>query len=254
MDLVVNEHFLGTPESEWAGSLTLRNLAPLDVGQPRRLVVVAPHPDDEVFGAAGLMQAMGARRTPIEVLAVTDGEASHPIAVADGALDLRSLRDRERATALRRLGWSAPAVTRLGLPDGGVSGHLHGLTATLSALLCPGDLCLAPWWHDGHPDHDACGRAALAATTSTGATLAGYLVWAWHWATPRGPHLPWVHCRRFDLSRRQTARKRWATAAFVSQTKPLGPDHERVPLLPSPLLRRYWRPYEVFVSAMDSPS
>jgi LmbE family N-acetylglucosaminyl deacetylase len=157
----------------------------------------------------------------------------------DRGLDLRSIRAQETTTAMDRLGWSAPTVTRLGLPDGGVSRCLESLTVTLSALLYPDDLCLAPWWYDGHPDHDACGRAALAAAATIGASLQGYLVWAWHWGRPNRSELPWEHCRRLDFSRRQAARKRWATAVFVSQTKPLGPDHERAALLPSPLLRRF---------------
>ena len=141
------------------------------------------------------------------------------------------------------------AVTRLGLPDGQISRNVDRLVAALHARVQPGDLCLAPWWHDGHPDHDACGNAALAVTESVGAQLLGYLVWAWHWANPEGADLPWVNCRRFDFDRRTAARKRWATRAFVSQTRPLGPDRDGAPLLPPAVLRRFWRPYEVFVVA-----
>ena len=149
--------------------------------------------------------------------------------------------------ALRRLSWKAPALTRLGLPDGQIGRNLETLVAALRAALLPGDLCLAPWWQDGHPDHDACGNAALIAAESADAQLLGYLVWAWHWADPRGTDLPWADCRRFDFDRRTAARKRWATRAFVSQTRPLGPDQEGAPLLPPAVLRRFWRPYEVFV-------
>ena len=135
--------------------------------------------------------------------------------------------------------WACPTVRSVGTRD--------RLAASLRARVRPGDLCLAPWWHDGHPDHDACGRAALGVTESVGAQFLGYLVWAWHWADPRGTDLPWADCRRFDFDRRTAARKRWATGAFVSQTRPLGPDREGVPLLPAAVLRRFWRPYEVFV-------
>jgi LmbE family N-acetylglucosaminyl deacetylase len=210
------------------------------------VIVVAPHPDDEIFGAGGLVQSLRARRIPVEVVAVSDGERSHPLAVQRG-VDLRSLRRQESDRALQRLGWAVPQVTRLGLPDGQVSRHLDGLCAFLRSVLYPNDLCLAPWWHDGHPDHDACGLAALEATRSVKAQLLGYLVWAWHWADPLGTDLPWDDCRRFDFDGRTAARKRWATGAFVSQTRPLGPDGEDEPILPRSIVRRFWRRYEVFV-------
>src|ERR1035438_8914769 len=67
---------------------------------------------------------------------------------------------------------------------------------------------------NGHPDHDACGESALAASRAVGARMLGFLVWAWHWADPEGSNIPWDVCRRLDLSRRARARKRWASAAF----------------------------------------
>ena len=247
MELVVEADRTGTPEAAWLASPQLRALPALGSIRPARVIVVAPHPDDEIFGAAGLLRSLLSRGVPVEILAVSDGEASHPLAVRQG-LDLRSMRAEESALALRRLGWHAPAVTRLGLPDGLIARNRDRLVDTLRAVLRPGDLCLAPWWHDGHPDHDACGNAARVVAESAHADVLGYLVWAWHWAEPEGTGLPWADCRRFDFDRRTTARKRWATAAFVSQTRPLGPDRHGAPLLPAAVLRRFWRPYEVFVA------
>ena len=246
MELVVDEDRVGTPETEWAASSQLRAVPELGTVRPRRVVVVAPHPDDEIFGAAGLMQSVLSRGLPLEIIAVSDGEASHPLAVEQG-LDLRFMRRQESAQALQRLGWKTPTITRLGLPDGQIARSCDHLVASLRARVGPGDLCVAPWWHDGHPDHDACGQAALGVAESVGAQFLGYLVWAWHWADPRHSDLPWADCRRFDFDRRTAARKRWATGAFASQTRPLGPDREGAPLLPGAVLRRFWRPYEVFV-------
>lgn len=246
MELVVNRDRTGTPEAQWAISPQLAQLAELETVRARRVIMVAPHPDDEIFGAAGLMQSLLARGISLEIIAVSDGEASHPLAVQQG-INLRSLRRRETVQGLQRLGWRAPTVTRLGLPDGQIGRNVDALVASLRARVRRGDLCLAPWWHDGHPDHDACGNAALTVTESVGAQCLGYLVWAWHWADPRGSDLPWSDCRRFDFDRRTAARKRWATGAFVSQSRPLGPDWDGDPLLPPAVLRRFWRRYEVFV-------
>jgi LmbE family N-acetylglucosaminyl deacetylase len=249
MPFIVDEEHLGTSESTWAASDRLKDLPPLTDIRSRRLVIVAPHPDDEVFGAAGLVQAVLANRAEVVVIAVTDGEGSHPHAVADQGIDLRRLRHVESRLALERLGLSPPVVARLGIPDGCVGQHVDRLIRELGDVLLPGDLCVAPWWSDGHPDHDSCGEAALVACHRADVRLLGYLVWAWHWAVPDGSDLPWGDCFRFDLTRRAAARKRWATAAFRSQTRPLGADRAGFPLLPAPLLRRFWRPYEIFVDA-----
>jgi LmbE family N-acetylglucosaminyl deacetylase len=248
VELVVDEQHPGTDERTWLGSPRLAALASLEATRPRRLVVVAPHPDDEVLGAGGLLQSMTSARVPMVLVAVTDGEASHPRTQAAGH-DLARMRTRESCRALERLGCGAPRVHRLGVADGGVADHTGLVADFLADLLGPDDLCLVPWRSDGHPDHDATGRAAVAAARSTRTPVLEYLVWAWHWAGPQSTDVPWERCRRLNLSRHQAARKRWASYAFTSQIRPLGPDHDGKPLLSDGVLRRFWRPFEVFIEA-----
>jgi LmbE family N-acetylglucosaminyl deacetylase len=252
MDLVVDGLHLGTPESVWASSNRLAQLPELRTLSPRRAVVVSPHPDDEVFGAAGLLHALASRGAVIEIVAVTDGEGSHPLAVERG-LDLRTLRARERRRALTRLGLETSIVTRLAVPDGDVGSYAHHISQVLVDLLKPGDLCIAPWEGDGHPDHNASGLSARVAAQEAGADLVQFLVWAWHWADPDSDDLPWSRCRRLNLPRRVAARKRWASAAFRSQTQPLGDDRDGEPLLPPPVLRRLLRTFEVYIEGEASP-
>jgi LmbE family N-acetylglucosaminyl deacetylase len=247
MELIVDQTHRGPSESAWAdavGRLSIPAMRPL---HERRVVIIAPHPDDEVLGAAGLIQLALRERRPVEIIAVTDGEGSHPGSDAFAPTSLAALRIRESVEALRRLGWDAPLVTRLHIPDGKVSAHLRELDDALARIMLPDDLCVAPWIRDGHPDHDATGLAALQASQAVGAHSLGYLVWAWHWADPRGAEVPWAHCSRLDLGRRARARKRWSTAAFQSQTRPLGPSDVDAPILPDNVLRRFWRPYEIYV-------
>jgi LmbE family N-acetylglucosaminyl deacetylase len=180
------------------------------------------------------------------VVAVTDGEASHPRAQSLG-LDVASTRAREAQVALKRLACGPMHVLRLGLPDGAVSNDVSRLTSAISDLLRPSDLCLTPWRSDGHPDHNATGGAAVAAAHVSGTPVLEYPIWAWHWSTPEDPSVPWPRCRRLDLSRRQVARKRWATSAFVSQIRPCGSEARTGPVLSDSVLRRFWRPFEMFI-------
>jgi len=93
----------GTAEARWQqwGRLgTLPLVSAADLGPD--LLVVAPHPDDEVLGAGGLLALAGG-----EVVAVTDGEASHPRSDAVDPADLVAARRAETAVALGLLGRGA---------------------------------------------------------------------------------------------------------------------------------------------------
>jgi LmbE family N-acetylglucosaminyl deacetylase len=250
MALVVDQQNLGPTEDAWDCGLRQADIAPLRELHPGRVVVIAPHPDDEILGAGGLLQSILQQGISIEIVAVTDGEASHPaldLGDLGEQVDLRSIRAGESNEGLRRLGWDTPVIRRLGLPDGNVQDHFGGLCEFLETIIGPDDLCLAPWRNDGHPDHDACGEAARLVARSRGADLLQYLVWAWHWADPFGGDLPWDTCRQFDLSRRASATKRWASSAFLTQIRPLATDQHDVPVLPPAILRRFWRRFELFV-------
>jgi LmbE family N-acetylglucosaminyl deacetylase len=250
--LIVDHEHLGPSEARWNAAGHHEQLASFGPIEARRLVVVSPHPDDEVLGAGGLIQVALSQHVLVEVVAVTDGEASHPSSTVATTLNLARVRSAESRVALSRLGWREPLITRLHLPDGNVSAQRGQLDRALASILLPDDLCVAPWRHDGHPDHDVCGESALSACRAVGARMLEYLVWAWHWADPDGFDIPWQQCRRLDLTRRARAHKRWATAAFESQTRALGPGFEDAAVLPAPLMRRFWRSYEVYVDEMAS--
>ena len=247
MKLVVDEQHLGQPEQFWEASGALKSVLPLQVPSAGRIVLVAPHPDDEVFGAAGLVQHSVASGLQLQIVAVTDGESSHPHSKAAARSELAHLRSRETLLGLRRLGVDAPQITRLGLPDGDVGRYASALQRALEEILRPDDLCVAPWRFDGHPDHEVCGDVASRASEARGASVLSYLVWAWHWADPAGRDIPWRQCRRLELTRRQAARKRWATHAFQSQIRPIGPEPADGAVMPDAIMRRFWRRYEIYV-------
>jgi len=81
-----------------------RALVPYEASRfdARRVLVLAPHPDDEVFGCGGALADLVSRGATIDVLLVTDGAA--------GASDDAG----RRAIAARRAGESRAALTLLG--------------------------------------------------------------------------------------------------------------------------------------------
>lgn len=232
---------VGTTEREWLpflASLPDLVMDPL----PARAVVVSPHPDDEVLGVGGLISVLTKAGVAVTVVAVTDGEASHP----GGSLApdvLSALRLAETANALAVLGVAAP-VQHLHLPDGGRASLINPLLSSVQV----DSTCwlIAPWSGDGHPDHEAVGLACEQVAARDGACLLAYPVWAWHWAQPPAPELPWSTARRLKLPSPARSLKAKAIEAFVSQTEPLGPLAEDAPVLPPHVLDRFRRPYEVF--------
>jgi LmbE family N-acetylglucosaminyl deacetylase len=253
MRLVVDNQHLGTTAEAWSKAERCISAVPVVLSRPNRVVVIAPHPDDEILGAGGLLQYFDREGAEIVIVAVTDGEASHPTSKLEAALDLRSIREQESEIALRRLCISNCKIVRLRIPDGQVAVNIEGLEAELVRILGPDDFCLAPWEHDGHPDHDASGAATLNVTRTVGSDVLHYLVWALHWADPNGDDLPWHACRRQEMSVQQLRRKRRATLAFRSQIHPLGSSNAEDPILPPAVLQRHWLGHELFIDPKALP-
>ena len=101
----------------------------LDVPAATRLLVIAPHPDDDVLGAGGLMQRVKSTGGAVRVVYLTDGDG-YPEGVRDedhiatptakNYLGYGKQRRREARAALVRLGLADAFQTFLGFPDGGL--------------------------------------------------------------------------------------------------------------------------------------
>jgi LmbE family N-acetylglucosaminyl deacetylase len=201
----------------------------------QRLVVVAPHPDDESLGIGGTI-AMLARRVPVTVVCVTDGEAAPAVGYGD---DLAVTRRAEMVEAIETLAPGADIV-RLGAPDGAVAAEVTSLTEGLAALIDAGDLVLSTLDGDGHPDHDAVGAAARSAAERRGATHLWFPVWAWHWHDPQSSIIR-HRGLRVDIDEAAQEAKAAAVARYASQLG--GPE----PVVPADHVRRCLRTFEVVI-------
>jgi LmbE family N-acetylglucosaminyl deacetylase len=98
-----------------------------------------------------------------------------------------------------------------------------------------GGWCAATWRGDGHPDHEAVGRAAAVAARNADTVFAEYPVWMWHWATPGDRAVPWQRARLVPVTYPAAAAKRAAAQCFRSQLAP--PPGQR-PVLPPGMVER----------------
>jgi LmbE family N-acetylglucosaminyl deacetylase len=110
-------------------------VAPLNLAVTRatRLLVIAPHPDDEVLAAGGLMRRVAAAGGAVHILWITSGdgfpegvETSEGISSRVAHLTPHDfdtygrLRDQEARAALAALGIGPDSLTFLGFPDEGM--------------------------------------------------------------------------------------------------------------------------------------
>ena len=242
----------GTREYAWDSWPGLRQLPTVDPAAWPAVVVVAAHPDDEVLGAGGTIAILAAAGARVRLVAVTDGEGSHPR--ADPALVART-RAAETAAALGLLcasgsgasssGASGIEVIRLGFPDTGLAGREEELAVALGEQCAGFGVCLAPWEADAHADHEAAGRAAWRAGRLAGAQVLTYPIWMWHWAAPGDRRVPWHRACQVRLPAEVAARKRAAIDAFASQLADRGP--ELGPVLPAGIVAHFTRSEEVLL-------
>ncbi|HSP34604.1 MAG TPA: PIG-L family deacetylase, partial [Thermoanaerobaculia bacterium] len=119
-----------------------------------RLLVLAPHPDDEVIGCGGLVAQHIAQRRAVRVVVTTDGAEAEPTAADRDAY--RAQRESESRKALAMLGDADIHFLRFAdrALDDAVSGPLRE-----HLLAFKPDLICVPSPVEIHPDHLALSRA-----------------------------------------------------------------------------------------------
>lgn len=243
-------HGAGNLESDWMRSPWLQALPDVDaadwLAETGRLVVVSPHPDDEVLGCGGLLHTARSLGIDVRVVSITDGEACYPDAKQWTPDRLRDTRRRELLDALACLGVAPDCIRPLAVADGRVAAEEAAIARALQNELRPGDRVLTTWRGDGHPDHEATARAAAQAAVKSGATLVQFPVWAWHWLDPATatPGLPGaLRCR---LSTAARAAKHRALDCFGSQLD--SGEAGVAPILPATVRARFERAFEVVMA------
>ena len=248
-----------------------------------RLLVFAPHPDDETLATGELIQLAIAAGAEVRVVFATDGdnnpwpqrwaERRFRIGSAERARWGRRRRGEAQA-ALRRLGVAPDQARFLGWPDLGLTRRLEQDDSAIDALaveirdFAPTHVAM-PSLHDRHPDHGALRvmlELAIARVRSRCICL-GYVVHgrsavAGEWLLPHDTerHLGkrdalLQHGSQTLLSRRRLLR--WASQPESFETaEPKGSlavaasadSVLRIPLAPS---YRFWRRHDVLLVIVD---
>jgi LmbE family N-acetylglucosaminyl deacetylase len=220
-----------------------------------RVVVLAPHPDDEVLGCTSVLLDHD-----VSVVHVTDGV---PASVTGSAADsLRAARDREAREACAELGVRVERFVTLDTVDQEVWFRTAEVSSALVKLLpsldC--DAVYVPAFQSGHPDHDGLYVAAQLARSTLADPALRWTCYALYALDDHGtPGYGWLHPglypavtdRQFTpdetdgKSRALRAFSTQVSADSVVQTWLDNPVGERFAPLPArdapiPLLRSYY--------------
>lgn len=226
----------------------------------RRVLVIAPHPDDESLAAAGVIMRCLERKGEVRVVVVTSGDhflkaariltGKRRVGPADLAY-LARVRERETLSAMRVLGLEKGDVLFLKYPDtriltywrgykrgaisGGPGAVLEGELIKQVLAFRPTDIYY-PSAFDEHPDHRGVSRFVECALNTTGLPVRRHLYLV-HYDKNRWPYFPFFYRHLpltppvelsnrtwevFSLKNSELQRKFQAINCYGSQLKAMG--------------------------------
>lgn len=213
-----------------------------------KLVVLAPHPDDESLGCGALL-ARALAGAGGHVICLTDGSASHPGSAEWTPQRLAAQRRAEMVKAIECLGGSARDLTWLGMADSrlyradsqAVSVELEKIIAGIDA-----QHVFVPAAEDHHEDHQATARfATQLRERRPDWTFYNYPVWC-RWDDPDFRKNIARHTPVFLPLGSFRAKKRAAINAHQSQMGKIITDDPSGFTLPSGFIEKFLAEDEVF--------
>jgi N-acetylglucosamine malate deacetylase 2 len=133
------------------------------------LLVIVPHPDDEVFGSGGTLLDFLSRSEPCGLVTLTLGDAGKTLGLCDSRAALGELRRQELTACLTALGFweqGGSLHEQHTFPDGELLALLPEVTQVVHDALIRHQpeivLTFPPDGLNGHPDHRATHQAVKA--------------------------------------------------------------------------------------------
>lgn len=183
-----------------------------------QILIVAPHPDDEVIGCAGLIARLVEHGILPHIIVMTGGGGSLKNDGVDKDMIIKARRGLTR-NALSILGVPERNLHELDFNDGGISDDSDQIER-LKELICSinPDTVLVPHWGEGWPDHVNTAKI-IKSLVPAKVQVWEYCVWMWYYNVWRG--LDWRNAAALRLSPHEHELKVKAVDAYI---RPLAPD------------------------------
>lgn len=209
-----------------------------------RVLILAPHPDDEVFGCGGLIVRLCAAHRPPHVVVLTGGGGSLQ---GHGNIPESDVKDARRILTRR-------AMDALGLPDNNLhlldfkdglvaecfaQGNYRKLIMQLIDDVAP-DVILVPHHGEGWPDHLTTREIGLELGPK-GAEIWEYCVWFWYYMQRR---IDWTDSGVIKMTDAEIELKHKAIEIYHSALAPCGKPW--IGVLPPLFINANSRPRELY--------
>jgi LmbE family N-acetylglucosaminyl deacetylase len=154
-------------------------------GRSGNLLVISPHPDDDVLGAGGVMIAAAEEGRGVFSVTVTDGRGSPRKGPPISDEEMAALREKESAAALKTVGAVGGFYLRKKSPEleGEREKEVERDLKEILEWLRPSEVFL-PSPYERHKTHILCTRLAIQALRSSvppKPSLLGYSLWGNFW-------------------------------------------------------------------------
>lgn len=187
-----------------------------------KVLIVAPHPDDEALGCSGLIQRMIENGKQVHVFILSGGGKSHQSCChIDESILIDSRRNLSRKAA-EILGLPLNQLHLLDYPDGHISFN-NPETQRLQTLIekISPDAIFVPHKGEGWNDHIEAGKIVreIIRTKSTPIQLYEYCVWFWYYNTW---NIDWKNAFVLKMNQKEHRIKLKTIDAYVKPLAPCG--------------------------------
>ncbi len=163
-----------------SGAVSYPKLEAPEGAKKKRILIFAPHPDDEVLGCGGTIAKYATEGSSIKVAYVTDGRNGNPRFSAE---EMVIERKKEGIEGLRALGCGDNVF--MDYPDSGLKANKESIERTLRLIEEYGpDAIFTPNPLDNHPDHICTTQMVAAALKSYTEDTDCYCYEVWSALTP----------------------------------------------------------------------
>jgi LmbE family N-acetylglucosaminyl deacetylase len=223
----------------------------------KEILLVVPHPDDEIFGLGGFLLDQSQKNAKITIVYLTDGEAS----LEDVPREMTAQsRITISANVIKELSAAGLRTFRLHLPDGRVpfsnddlySSALKSIREILSEVKPEAVFVTHPadFWPYDHVAAFELTKQALQELKFTG-KFYGYWVWLWYNYSFRNfKNIGWKNTYKIPIHSFINKKKR-LIAMYMSPVAPNGKPYSGV--LPKAFLSAFSFPYEMVTEFKTNP-
>lgn len=222
----------------------------LDTSNFDKVLIISPHPDDEVFGCGGLMQSLVQAGKQVEVIIMSKGEAVHRYCCPNEESVIVEARAELTDAANGVLGIVPEHIHRLDFPDGDFASAI-GDETLISALdnlikaIAPTEVFI-PHPFENSPDHVAATDIVSGILKKLQISYHYYCVWTWyHMPLHKILKLKYKKARLLRVANRDAKNK--AIDIYIDNSAPCGVSYSGD--LPKPFIYAFRWKYELFFNS-----